>query len=42
MLGAEAKSDKDLEGDRTITAAYVSDAQGNKVADGQSGHYVTL
>ncbi len=25
-----------------VTAAYVSDAQGNKVADGQSGHYVTL
>ena len=42
VLGAEAKSDKDLEGDRVITAAYVSDAQGNKVADGQSGHYVTL
>ena len=39
VLGAEAKSDKDLEGDRTITAAYVSDAQGNKA---ESGHYVTL
>ena len=29
-LGSEARSAKDLEGDRTVTKAYVSDAQGNR------------
>ncbi|SFT50904.1 Predicted peptidase [Selenomonas sp. GACV-9] len=38
-LGAESTSDKDLEGDRQVTKAYVSDADGNPV---ESGGYVTL
>ena len=38
-LGAESTSDKDLEGDRQVTKAYVSDAKGNPV---ESGGYVTL
>ncbi len=38
-LGAESTSDKDLEGDRQVTKAYVSDANGNPV---DSGEYVTL
>ena len=38
-LGSEARSAKDLEGDRTVTKAYVSDAQGKPV---KSGQYVTL
>ena len=38
-LGAESTSNKDIEGDRQVTKAYVSDAQGNPV---DSGEYVTL
>ena len=32
-LGAESTSDKDLEGDRQVTKAYVSDADGNPVKE---------
>ena len=38
-LGAESTSNKDIEGDRQVTKAYVSDANGNPV---DSGEYVTL
>ena len=38
-LGSEARTAKDLEGDRTVTKAYVSDAQGKPA---KSGRYVTL
>lgn len=38
-LGSEAHSDKDLVGYREVTAAYVSDAAGNRV---DSSEYVTI
>lgn len=38
-LGSETKSDKDLDGNRTVTKAYVSDDKGNPTSSGQ---YVTL
>lgn len=39
VLGAESTSDKDLAGERKVLRAYVSDAQGNPVAQ---GNYVVL
>ena len=38
-LGSEARDDRDLQGYREITAAYVSDANGNKVGNGE---FVTI
>ena len=38
-LGSEARDDKDLQGYREITAAYVSDDKGNKI---DSGNFVTI